>query len=151
MMQWSSIEDVLDFAISSEQESVEFYTRLAERAEKPWMQAVFEGFAREERGHEAMLISIKQGGRDLPPPAKIQDLKIGDYLVDQKPDPDLDYQQALILAMQKEKAAFRLYTALADLTENEDLRQTFQALAQEEAKHKLRFEVEYDDNILKHN
>ncbi|OGO09674.1 MAG: rubrerythrin [Chloroflexi bacterium RBG_13_60_13] len=151
MKQWSTIEDVLEFAINSEEESVQFYTRLAERVEKPGMRAVFEGFAREEKGHKAKLTSIKEGHRDLSIADKVQDLKIGDYLVEQKPDPELDYQQALILAMKKEKAAFRLYTDLAGLAESENLRQTFQALAQEEAKHKLRFEMEYDDNILKHN
>jgi len=151
MKQWKAIEDVLDFAIDSEEEAVQFYTRLAERAEKSWMREIFEGFAREEQGHKAKLISIKEGGGKMPAPAKVQDLKIGDYLVDQKPDPELDYQQALILAMKKEKAAFRLYSDLADAAPNAKLRKTFQALAQEEAKHKLRFEIEYDDNILKEN
>lgn len=151
MKQWNSIEDVLDFAINSEEESVQFYTRLAERAKKPGMRAVFEGFAREEEGHKAKLTSIREGLTDLPAAAKVQDLKIGDYLVDQKPDPELDYQQALILAMKKEKAAFRLYTHLAELAESEKLRETFKTLAQEEAKHKLRFEMEYDDNVLKQN
>jgi len=151
MEKWNNIEDVLDFAMDSEEEAVQFYTRLAERVEKPWMRAVFEGFAREEQGHKAKLAAIKEGRVDLPAPAKVQDLKIGDYLVEQKPDAELDYQQALILAMKKEKAAFRLYSDLAEIAPNEKLRQTFLALAQEEAKHKLRFEVEYDDNILKEN
>jgi rubrerythrin len=137
--------------MDSEEEAVQFYTRLAERVEKPWMRAVFEGFAREEQGHKAKLAAIKEGRVDLPAPAKVQDLKIGDYLVDQKPNPELDYQEALILAMKKEKAAFRLYSDLANVTEDEKLRQVFQALAQEEAKHKLRFEIEYDDNILTEN
>jgi rubrerythrin len=151
MEKWNNIEDVLDFAMDSEEEAVQFYTRLAERVEKPWMRAVFEGFAREEQGHKAKLAAIKEGRVDLPAPAKVQDLKIGDYLVDQKPNPELDYQEALILAMKKEKAAFRLYSDLANVTEDEKLRQVFQALAQEEAKHKLRFEIEYDDNILTEN
>jgi rubrerythrin len=151
MKEWKSIEDVLDFAIGGEEQSVRFYTRMAERAEKPWMRTVFEVFAREEERHKAKLASIKEGRMDLPAPAKVQDLKIRDYVVDQEPDPELDYQQALILAMKKEKAAFRLYSDLADASEDQNLRQTFQALAQEEAKHKLRFEIEYDDNILKDN
>ena len=151
MEKWNNIEDVLDFAMDSEEEAVQFYTRLAERVEKPWMRAVFEGFAREEQGHKAKLAAIKEGRVDLPAPAKVQDLKIGDYLVDQEPNPELDYQEALILAMKKEKAAFRLYSDLANVTEDEKLRQVFQALAQEEAKHKLRFEIEYDDNILTEN
>jgi rubrerythrin len=53
--------------------------------------------------------------------------------------------------MKKEKEAFRLYTTLADFTDDPILKDTFHGLAQEEAKHKLRFEVEYDDNILTEN
>ena len=32
-----------------------------------------------------------------------------------------------------------------------ELRKMFLSLAQEEAKHKLRFEIEYDDEIMKEN
>ena len=63
----------------------------------------------------------------------------------------MDYQDALIAAMKAEKAAYRLYTDLASATDNADLQGLFKNLAQEEAKHKLRFEVEYDDHILKEN
>ena len=58
---------------------------------------------------------------------------------------------ALILAMKKEKAAFQLYTDLAAETEDPEVKAIFEGLAQEEAKHKLRFEVEYDDMILTEN
>ncbi len=151
MDKWGTIEDVLDFAIEGEEQAVQFYTELAGRADKDWMRKVFESFASEEKGHKAKLLSIKQGRRELPSPEKVQDLKIGNYLVDVQLDADFDYQKALIVAMKKEKAAFRLYSDLAALSQNEDLRQTFLALAQEEAKHKLRFETEYDDEILKEN
>lgn len=40
---------------------------------------------------------------------------------------------------------------LSESTEDENLRNLFLALAQGEAKHKLRFEIEYDDNILREN
>ena len=55
------------------------------------------------------------------------------------------------VAMKKEKAAFRLYTDLAASTDDADLKATLLLLAQEEAKHKLRFELEYDEQILKDN
>ena len=61
------------------------------------------------------------------------------------PDPDMSYRDALIVAMKKEKAAFRLYSDLAASAPDEALKKTFLGLAQEEAKHKLRFEVEFDD------
>ena len=82
---------------------------------------------------------------------KVLDLKIADYLVDVEPESDLDYQQSLVLAMKKEKKAFLMYTDLADTTDDEGLKNTFLALAQEEAKHKLRFEVEYDQYVMQEN
>ena len=50
-----------------------------------------------------------------------------------------------------EKSAFRLYSDLAASVDDNQLKLTFLGLAQEEAKHKLRFEVEYDENILAEN
>jgi rubrerythrin len=67
------------------------------------------------------------------------------------PTPDMDYQDALVLAMNKEKAAFRLYMDLSEKANNEEMKQLFLSLAQEESKHKLRFELEYDENVLKDN
>ena len=49
--------------------------------------------------------------------------------------------------MEKEKAAFKLYNDLAATTENAEIRDLLLALAQEEAKHKLRFEVEYEKHF----
>jgi rubrerythrin len=63
----------------------------------------------------------------------------------------MDYQQALIVAMKKEKEAFRMYSDLASVAQSSELKDVLLGLAQEEAKHKLRFEVEYDDVILKEN
>jgi rubrerythrin len=60
----------------------------------------------------------------------------------------MTYQEALLFAMKAEKAAFVLYTKLAEVTSDAGLQRVFRNLAQEEAKHKLRFEIEYDDHIL---
>ena len=151
MSRWNSADEILDFAIENEEQAAKFYTGLAEKTDSPSMRAVFEGFAREEEQHKAKLLGVKQSGGMEPATEKVLDLKIGDYLVGVEPGPDLDYQQALILAMKKEKAAFRLYSDLAATTTDPDLRSLLLALAQEEAKHKLRFEVEYDDQILNEN
>lgn len=53
--------------------------------------------------------------------------------------------------MNKEKASFRLYTNLSERAPNAELKNLFLMLAQEEAKHKLRFEIEYDEYVLKEN
>ena len=150
-MQFESVDAVLDFAIKGEQDASDFYTELASKMEKPQMKQAFEGFAAEERGHKAKLESVKAGKMAKLTKVKVLDLKIGDYLVEQKPSASMDYQSALILAMKQEKAAFRLYTDLAASTDDAGIRDLFLGLAQEEAKHKLRFEVEYDDDFLRDN
>ena len=151
MKQWKSVDEILDYAIEQEQESYEFYTGLSARMERPWMSEIFKGFAQEEMGHKKKLIDIKAGKRLLAAESKVLDLKIGDYLVDVKPSADMDYQQALVVAMKKEKKAFKMYIDLSAATEDENLKTTFLSLAQEEAKHKLRFEIEYDEFVLTDN
>jgi len=147
MKTWDCVEEVLDFAISGEQEAVEFYKRLAEQAANAAMRRVFEDFAREEKGHKQKLMAVK-AGKTLQSAGKIvKDMKIADYTVDIEPNPNMDYQDALLLAMKKEKAAFKLYSDLAAATENQDVKTVLLGLAQEEAKHKLRFEIEYDDSL----
>ena len=147
-----SAETILDFAISQEEEASTFYLELASRVKNPGMKAVFEDFAKEEQGHKARLESIKSGGTLHAAGQKVLDLKISEYLVAIDPDKDpLDYQNALIIAMKKEKAAYRMYLDMADGVTDAGLRELFLSLAQEEAKHKLRFEVEYDERILSEN
>ena len=110
---------------------------------------VFIQFAQEERGHKAKLQAVKAGKRLLVATRPVMDLKLADYLVSEEPKPEMDYREALLLAMKKEKAAFRLYNDLATEATEPDIRDVFLVLAQEEAKHKLRFEIEYDERFLK--
>ncbi len=145
MREWISVDDVLDFAICEEEGAVAFYTALAERAESPGIRKALLKFSQEEMVHKDKLMAVKSGESFEPSDQSVQDLKIGDYLVDVTPRPDMSFQDALIMAMKKEKAAFRLYSDLAGVASDERVRNVFLALAQEEAKHKLRFELEYDD------
>jgi rubrerythrin len=78
----------------------------------------------------------------------VQDLKIADYTVDVEPSPNMSYQEALVFAMKAEKAAYRLYMGLAEISDDMQTAAVFRSLAQQEAKHKLRFEVEYDEVVL---
>lgn len=151
MDQWNSTEEILDFAIKNEQAAADFYADLAGKMESASMQAIFKDFAREEQQHKAKLEQVKRTGQMVPATEQIMDLKIGDYLVDVEPEGEFDYQKALILAMKQEKAAFKLYNDMAAATSDSDLKNLLLAMAQEEARHKLRFEVEYDENILTEN
>lgn len=152
MSRFESVDDVLDFAIAAEAEACEFYADLAAKASNDQMRRVFEEFAREEAGHKVRLEGIKKGGAfRSSAAAKVTDLKIADYTVPVEVGPDMNYQDAIVLAMQKEKAAFKLYSDLAWLADDPEMKDMFIMLAQEEARHKLRFEIEFDEIVLKEN
>jgi rubrerythrin len=147
-----TVDEILDFAIENEQAAVDLYASLAENSKRPAIREVFISFANEERRHKKLLLSVKEGRRLLKPGREpVLDLQISDYTVAGDPDPNDDYQSILLFAMKKEKAAFRLYTNLAAQTDDTEIKTLLLGLAQEEAKHKLYFETEYDEIILSEN
>ncbi len=151
MKEFTNINDILDFAIAREQDAVDFYNRLATNARNTDMRQIFEQFAREEMGHKARLIKVKEEGLVALPSETVADLKIADYTVLDPERDDMTYEQALVLAMKREKAAFKLYLTLSERVANPEYKELFKQLAQEESRHKLRFELEYDEYVLREN
>lgn len=151
MKEFKHVDEILVFAIDQEQKAVDFYTSLAKEASSEEMKKVFLEFAGEEIKHKQRLTRIREEGVFTMPKQQVADLKIGDYIVDVKASGKLSYEEALVLAMKREKAAFRLYTNLAERAPNDELREIFETLAMEESRHKLRFELEYDEYVLREN
>lgn len=152
MMVFMSVDEILDYAIEREEDAARFYTELAAKMEKPALQQVFRDFAKEEYIHKAKLKEIKKDKTLEPSKEQILNLKIAEYVEEvHESDSDFNYQKALVLAMNREKRAYKLYSGLAKATDDEVVKNVFLALAQEEAKHKLFFEVEYDEFYLAEN
>ncbi len=147
MDKFSSIEEILDFAITNEVRAAEFYEKLSDQARSKSMRETFEKFSKEERGHEARLKKIKSQGIFKARKEDILDMKMSDYLVKSNTKGKMTYQDALILAMKREKAAYKLYNRLAKSAPTKELKIIFTKLAAEEANHKMNFEIEYDDYI----
>ncbi len=147
MKSWMSVNEILEFAISEEENAAGFYTELAYMAGNRQMKDVFLEFADEERGHKARIQAVKDGKKFTAPEKEITDLKISDYVADVSTDKIENFEDALVVAMKKEKAAFKLYTRLAGMVDSKEAADLFLALAREEAKHKLRFEIEYDQSL----
>ena len=120
-------------------------------ASESGMKKIFLDFAEEEIRHKERLLSVKAGERELTPEQEVLDLKISDYLVEVDENPDISYQDALIVAMKRERAAYELYSDMAEKVPESNVRQLFVGLAKEEAKHKLFFESQYDDRVLSDN
>jgi rubrerythrin len=151
MKEFKHVDEILIFAIEQEQKAVDFYTDLAKETGNEEMKKVFIEFAGEEIKHKQRLTRIREEGVFTMPKQHIADLKIGDYIVEVKASGKMSYEEALVVAMKREKSAFKLYSALAERAPNDELRDIFESLAMEEARHKLRFELEYDEFVLREN
>ncbi|UCE20412.1 MAG: ferritin family protein [Gemmatimonadota bacterium] len=147
-MEHKEFQDVLTFAIEKEEEAAAFYQEASRKAEKSHMKEAFLSMAEEEQKHKELLTNLDVEKVAEKKIESVADLKISDYLVDVKYSPDMEYQDVLILAMKREKKAFQLYTNIADRTDDTDIQKLFQVLAQEEAKHKLKLETEYDEHVM---
>ena len=125
----NSVDEILDFAIEREQDAADFYTNLAERASSAWMKDMLLSFSKEEMRHKGKLKSVKKGEKLLSSEQQVQDLKISDYLVDVEPEGDISLQDAMIVAMKREKAAYRLYSDLAAKVDDPEVKDLFLGLA----------------------
>ena len=147
----NTVDEILDYAIDQEQQAADFYADLANRAEKAGMKEILLDFAAEEQGHKDRLLAVKAGEREPTKEQEVLDLKISDYLVEVDASEGISYQDALIVAMKRERAAFQLYSDMAARVPDSHLKEVLQGLAKEEAKHKLFFESEYDERVLLDN
>jgi rubrerythrin len=150
-MQFTSAEEALNYAIKREIEAARFYTQLAARMRKREMQEALLEMAEEEKSHRDRLIAVRDQGIFTAGEPQVQDLRVADFVVMPEITDDLDYAQALILAMKREAAARELYLELARVSRDEALSQVFTRLAEEEGLHKRRFEAEYEDRVLEGN
>jgi len=147
----NTVDEILDFAIDQEQQAADFYQDVARRAESAEMKEMLMDFHEEEKKHKEILQQVKSGEHELTPEQEVLNLKISDYLVEVEFSENISYQDALIIAMKKERAAYQLYTDMAEKIPEGHLREVLVGLAREEEKHKLFFETEYDEHVLTDN
>jgi len=146
----NAIDEILEFAIAREVEANRFYMDLANWLENPAMRGLVLEFAKEELEHKAKLeLEVLKTGKVLRPVEKKAEFKAADYIVDFGVEPDMEYKDLLIVAIEKEKKSLRLYIDLAAIIEDKDSRETLLSIAEEEAKHKALFEIEYEEARLR--
>jgi len=147
-MDQESFKKTTDFAIQKEEEAAAFYEFAGRKTENSASKKMFEELKTEEEKHKKLLEGLNIGHVPLLRIKTIPDLKIGNYLVDIELTPDANYQQILVIAIKREEKAQKLYHDLAAECDDDELMKLFQFLAQQESKHKLRLETEYDEYVL---
>lgn len=148
-----SIDAVLEFAIQRERESRKLYTDYAAKTDHTGLRSLLLAMADQEKGHEQILVDLKARKSLDPLLSKPQslDLKISDYTADAAFDPDMSYQDFLLLVIKKEEKSYRLYSRLESLASMDALKLVFRGLAEEEKRHKALAQDRYDLEILTEN
>ena len=137
-------DDILKFAIDREAQANRFYVALSERMADDEMREVFEILAAEELEHKALLeLEVMKRGTVVASEEMMGRFE-ADGVADVATVLHMDYKSALAIGIDKEGASFRLYADWVVMAEDDEQREILLSLAQEEAKHKARLEIEYD-------
>jgi len=152
-MEFQSIQDILDFAISKETEATAFYTAIAKEESMSGAKEMLKEFAQEERKHQTLLEEFKTKGFASGISEYkfkwITDIKRSNYVVDMEYRKGMAYNELLMLAMKREEKALLLYNEMLVKADTAEGKTLFKMLCQEEAKHKLALETMYDDFMAK--
>ncbi len=145
MLEKTTYEKILEFAITREIEANQFYLTLAEKATDPQIKLTCEKFATEELEHKAKLeLEIIKTGRTLQIDQEPADQELEEFMAELEDQFDANYADLLVVAMEKEEISFRTYVDLAYRTQDFQSREVFLTIAEEEVHHKIRFENEYN-------
>ncbi len=151
----NEMEQILQTAIQREIDAYNLYHSTAQNVERPEAKSILEELASQEVGHRERLENLLEGGRfraiSKAQQKKVVDLKITDYLVETPLDADSDLQEVLIVAGKREKASRDLYTALGKVADDEETKNLFTFLANQEAQHKKRVETLYEKVVYQWN
>ncbi len=147
-MEFSTIDDILEFALEKEDASYRFYKSASKASVNPSAKKFFEEMAEEEAAHKRFIQQLDRNKIARYKFRQVPDLKISEYLVDIQFREDMSYQEILVYSMKSEEKAYRLYAEAETMTDDPELKKLFLMLANEEKKHKFRLESLYDDNVL---
>lgn len=153
--QENAIASIIKTAIQREIDAYTLYNNAASMTSEAGAREVLEDLAAQEQGHRHRLEALLRGDAvkvvTKTQRRKVEDLKITDYLIEVPLTPDSDLQDILIVAGKRERASYELYNALARVAEDDETRQLFEYLADEELIHKRRVERLYDDLVYAQN
>ncbi len=145
MQTFETYEAIVEFGILKERQANRFYLAMAQRVADERISRLFEEFAAEELEHKAKLeLELMKIGIVVDTTPDTEEINSEDFIISDSPELEMDFSDVLDLAVAKEDAAFRLYNEMVAKAKSKESRELLLAMAQEEVRHKVRFETERD-------
>jgi len=144
MTEQKTIDQFIRLAIRRELEAYNFFMALCDCVQSTGIKYMFKELAKEELGHKEKLeLELMKLG-EVVQPYTSQTEDENPYSIKSDECATMDYADLLSLCIEKEDISFRFYINMAIQLDQEQSRDVLLALAEEELRHKLRFEAEYE-------
>jgi len=134
-------------AIKREQSAYKLYCHLTKKADDVNTQAMFRQLAIQELKHEALFKEFEKTGDIIEARDKVYGMYMDENLnIHDELNPSMginDLREGFELAMKLEKEAVEIYTALYQESDDDDLKDVFHHLAEEEQGHERILRKEY--------
>jgi rubrerythrin len=148
-MEEMKFKEIIKLAIAKEIGAAYFYSQAAEKTGNSDTREVLLQFAREEERHQKTLETLTVEKIDQARIERMPPIAVSDDAGETEYRPGMSYAEIVKMAIAMEEQAFNLYDYLRETGNDDDLKKIFTFLANEEAKHRARFEKLYAEEISK--
>lgn len=135
--------DILKQAIVNEYEAYIFYCQAAEKVADTKIKKFFEGIAKDELGHKALLENYANDLSETLHFNAAHDYQVSETVDAPTLSTEMSFKEAVALSMKKEQEAVDMYTAFANACVEGAPKKVFAELAKMEAEHKAGLEEVY--------
>jgi rubrerythrin len=141
-----TMKEVLETAIDKEIEARELYRNLSQQVDNDAAKDMLMTLSGVEKKHEELLRDYRDGKLEGGLHAEhLVDYKIAEHFKTPPITPDMSLDQVMLLAAQREKKSYDLYTGLAAEHPAGNIHDLFTELADQELDHKHRVEDFYNE------
>jgi len=144
-MENTDLMNLIDTAITREEEAYRFYMDLFEKNEDRGIRDTLSWIANEEKKHKAFLVAYKNGQyqtRDLPR-RDVKYYKVAEHQKEPKTAEGSKPEEIYLIAAHRELRSHRFYSELASIHPEGEAKDVLQKMATEELKHKEKMEYLY--------
>jgi rubrerythrin len=139
------LSEIIDLAIQREEEAYDFYMDIFNILEDPSIKDTVEFIAKEEKKHKAFLVNYREGeyGPDALRMTDVVEYKISEYLEEPEITKETKREDVYLIASHREAKSHQFYTELANMHDENNVKEMLLKMANEELKHKEKMEYLY--------
>lgn len=139
-MKTNDFISIIQFAIENEVEAYEFYNDASGLVKDPFLKETFENLAKEELEHKKFLSDFLAGDRKEFKLDEFNDYKIAETIDKPRLSVNMNFSDAISLAIKNEQEAMDMYKSLAEANLDPEIKSLFLKLMTMEQMHKARLE-----------